>query len=104
MGNIYKKKLDGRQLVYLYIGLCANTLGTALMEQIAMLNYGYNEIYIITGISAILLMFVHTLWATYIFTLGTANARNYYKKYNIVVWSIWIVLYGINIYTGISLK
>lgn len=104
MGDVYKKKLDGWQLIYLYTSLCANTLSIALMEQISMLDYRHNEIYIITGIAAILLMLVHTLWATYIFTLGTTNARKHYKKYNISVWSIWIILYGISIYTGISLK
>ena len=51
-------------IIFFLFGLCADTLGTALMSQIASANVGNTDpLHAVTGLLAIILMAIHALWA-----------------------------------------
>lgn len=58
------------------LGLLADSVGTALMENIARLTHLHDEIHTVTGIIAILLMFIHAMWAIWTYVKGSERARN----------------------------
>ena len=62
-GERLQKKLKFWHIAFFLIGLIADTVGTSLMEHIAELTHLHDEIHTVTGTIAILLMFVHALWA-----------------------------------------
>lgn len=55
----------------------------------------------ITGMSAILLMLFHAIWATMVIVKDDENMKLKFHKFSIVVWIIWLIpmisgiIYGI---------
>ena len=45
----------------------------------------------ITGITAIILMFVHATWATIVLLQKNENAVQSFHKFSISVWIIWLI-------------
>ena len=62
-GERLQRKLKFWHLIFFLLGLLADTVGTSLMEHIAELTHLHDEMHTVTGAIAILLMFVHALWA-----------------------------------------
>lgn len=85
------------------LGLLADSVGTALMENIARLTHLHDEIHTVTGIIAILLMFVHAMWAIWTYVKGSEKAKEHFNRFSIVVWCIWLIPYCIGVYLGMSL-
>ncbi|MCP9610641.1 HsmA family protein [Coprobacter tertius] len=98
-----QKELKGWHVGFFLAGLCADTLGTGLMEHIAHLTHLHDRIHTITGIIAILLMFVHAIWALWTYYKGSLKAREHFNRFSIIVWCIWLIPYCIGIYLGMSL-
>ena len=73
-----KKKLKFWHIAFFLIGLIADTVGTSLMEHIAELTHLHDEIHTVTGTIAILLMFVHALWAIWTYVKGSAKAKKHF--------------------------
>lgn len=102
-GERLQKKLRFWHLIFFLLGLLADTIGTGLMEHIARLTHLHDEVHTVTGIIAILLMFVHAMWAIWTYTKGSEKAKEHFNRFSIVVWIIWLIPYCIGVYLGMSL-
>lgn len=102
-GERLQKKLRFWHLVFFLLGLLADTVGTGLMEHIARLTHLHDEVHTVTGIIAILLMFIHAMWAIWTYTKGSEKAKEHFNRFSIVVWIIWLIPYCIGVYLGMSL-
>ena len=85
-----QKQLKGWHLFMFWGGLICDTLGTGAMGKIAggMLQFNFHGI---TGLSAILLMLFHAIWATRVIIQRDENAKLKFHKFSIVVWIIWLI-------------
>lgn len=102
-GERLRKKLRFWHLIFFLLGLLADTIGTGLMEHIARLTHLHDEVHTVTGIIAILLMFIHAMWAIWTYTKGSEKAKEHFNRFSIVVWIIWLIPYCIGVYLGMSL-
>ena len=84
-GERLQKRLKFWHLVFFLLGLLADSVGTALMENIARLTHLHDEIHTVTGIIAILLMFIHAMWAIWTYVKGSERAKEHFNRFSIVV-------------------
>lgn len=101
-GERIQKKLKFWHLVFFLLGLVADTVGTALMENIARMTRLHDELHTVTGMVAILLMFVHASWAIKTYVKGSEKAKAHFNRFSIFVWSVWLIPYFIGMYLGMS--
>ena len=71
-GERIQRKLKFWHIIFFLLGLLADTVGASLMEHIAELTHLHDEMHTVTGVIAILLMFVHALWAIWTYVKGNA--------------------------------
>lgn len=102
-GERIQKKLKAWHVAFFVAGLFADAVGTGLMEQIAQMTGLQDNLHTITGIIAIVLMFIHALWALWTYFKGSRKAKAHFNRFSIVVWCIWLISYCIGIYLGMSL-
>lgn len=102
-GERIQKKLKAWHVAFFIAGLFADAVGTGLMEQIAQMTGLHDNLHTITGIAAIILMFIHALWALWTYFKGSRKAKAHFNRFSIVVWCIWLIPYCIGIYLGMSL-
>lgn len=102
-GERLQKKLKAWHLIFFIAGLCSDTVGTALMEHIAHLTHLHDRVHTITGLIAIILMFIHAGWAVWTYFKGTPQAKAHFNRFSIFVWCIWLIPYFIGMYLGMSL-
>lgn len=92
--GVWSEKKQGElkkwHLLVFYLGLVFDTLGTTLMSKIAKGVFEFN-FHGITGILAIILVFVHALWATIVLIKNDEKAKANFHKFSIVVWAIWLI-------------
>lgn len=102
-GERIQRKLKAWHVAFFVAGLFADAVGTGLMEQIAQMTGLQDNLHTITGIIAIVLMFIHALWALWTYFKGSRKAKAHFNRFSIVVWCIWLIPYCIGIYLGMSL-
>lgn len=102
-GEKLQKKLKLWHIAFFLLGLCADTIGTTLMEHIAYLTRLHDPLHTITGFIAIILMFIHAVWAVWTYFRGTEKAKIRFNRFSIIVWFIWLIPYGIGVYLGMTL-
>ena len=102
-GERIQKKLKAWHVAFFVAGLFADAVGTGLMEQIAQMTGLQDNLHTITGIIAIVLMFIHALWALWTYFKGSRKAKAHFNRFCIVVWCIWLIPYCIGFYLGMSL-
>lgn len=96
-------KLKAWHLVFFIAGLFADAIGTGLMEQIAQMTHLHDSLHTITGIIALVLMFIHALWAIWTYLKGSLKAKKHFNRFSIIVWIIWLIPYCIGVYMGMAL-
>ena len=82
-------RLRGWHLLFFWLGLAFDAMGTRLMSQIAgglRLN-----LHGLTGLLAIVLMLAHTLWASLVLWRRDEAALTSFHKFSLVVWLIWLI-------------
>ena len=84
-------RLKGWHLVFFWCGLAFDTTGTGMMFEMAG-GIG-TDIHSITGLSAIILMVIHAIWATTVFMRKDEKAITSFHRFSIIVWSIWLIPY-----------
>jgi len=93
--GVWSERFAGRlkvwHLFFFWSGLAFDTIGTGIMFEVAE-NIGA-DIHSITGILAILLMFVHAVWATAVLLRKDEKAITNFHRFSVVVWSIWLIPY-----------
>lgn len=92
--GVWSEKIQGRlktwHFVMFCLGLIFDTLGTTLMSKLAENGFQLN-FHGITGLLAIILMFVHALWAAIVLFKNNEKAKANFHKFSIVVWIIWLI-------------
>ena len=106
--GVWSERIQGGlkfwHLVLFLLGLLCDAVGTALMAYIAQLAYLRNELHMVTGVVAILIMFVHAMWAIWIYVQGSPQAKSHFSSFSIGVWFVWLIPYFIGVYLGMSLQ
>ncbi|MCP4422371.1 MAG: TIGR03987 family protein [Chloroflexi bacterium] len=93
--GVWGERIQGRlkwwQLVFFGLGLICDTWGTGLMfEFVGGMTY---DVHGISGLIAILLMFVHAIWALVVLLKKDENAIQNFHKFSVAVWAIWLIPY-----------
>ena len=84
-------KLKAWHLLFFILGLVCDTVGTGMMfEYIGGMTF---DVHGISGLIAIILMFIHALWALIVLLKKDERAINNFHKFSIVVWFIWLIPY-----------
>jgi uncharacterized repeat protein (TIGR03987 family) len=84
-------------LALFWLGLIFDTIGTTLMSQLAggwQLN-----IHGVLGVTAIVLMLVHSAWATIAITFKQQSVLKKFHTFSVAVWSLWMI----SLVTGFAL-
>ena len=84
-------RLKGWHLIFFWGGLIFDTTGTGIMLEIAG-GLGF-DIHGLTGVIAILLMFIHAIWATVVLALKNEKAITSFHHFSVFVWAIWLIPY-----------
>jgi len=94
--GVWSEKLQGglkkKHIVIFCLGLVFDTLGTTMMGIISEGGFEFN-FHGITGLTAILLMLFHAIWAMVVLHKNDENMKKNFHKFSIVVWLIWLVPY-----------
>ena len=78
-------------LAFFVLGLICDTWGTGLMLDFA--GGMTLDIHGITGLIAIVLMFIHAVWAAVVLIRKDEDAIQNFHKFSVVVWLIWLIPY-----------
>jgi uncharacterized repeat protein (TIGR03987 family) len=90
-GERFAGRLKAWHLVFFWLGLLCDTWGTGLMFEMAGgLTYNLHGL---TGLLAIVLMFIHAVWATIVLLRKNEKLIVSFHKFSIVVWVIWLIPY-----------
>ena len=87
-------------IVLFYLGLTCDTTGTACMSFIAQ-NGSQNPVHAMTGALAIILMIVHAVWATIVYSKKNPATLARFHRLSIGVWLVWLVPYICGMLMGI---
>lgn len=78
-----KKELKSWHLIFFWLGLIADSLGTIYVErQVGVIIYNFHTI---TGILGLMLMLVHTVWATAIIVINNPKQLSNFHKFSLFV-------------------
>lgn len=85
-----QKRLKIWHTVLFWAGLASDTIGTTAMSMIAGSLFK-STFHGITGVSAIILMLFHALWATYVLFKKDEKMILKFHSFSIFVWIIWLI-------------
>jgi uncharacterized repeat protein (TIGR03987 family) len=93
--GVWGERISGRlkwwHLVFFVLGLICDTWGTGMMfEMVGGMTF---DVHGITGVIAILLMFIHAVWAFVVLVRKDENAIKNFHKFSVAVWAIWLIPY-----------
>lgn len=93
--GVWSERLSGRlkpwHLAFFWTGVLFDTTGTGLMFEMAG-GLGFN-LHAITGLLAIILMFIHAAWASLVLIRKDENAILNFHRFSLLVWLIWLIPY-----------
>ena len=93
--GVWSERIQGRlkvwHTVFFWFGLVCATWGTGLMfEFVGGMSY---DIHGFSGVLAIVLMFIHAIWATFVLIKKDEKMIANFHKFSIAVWLIWLIPY-----------
>jgi uncharacterized repeat protein (TIGR03987 family) len=93
--GVWGERLSGRlkvwHTVFFWLGIICDTWGTSLMfKMVGGLTY---DIHGLSGLLAIILMFIHAVWATVVLVKKDEKMITSFHKFSVVVWLIWLIPY-----------
>jgi uncharacterized repeat protein (TIGR03987 family) len=93
--GVWSERIAGElkkwHLAFFVLGLITDTWGTGLMIEFSGgLTF---DIHGTTGLIAIMLMFIHALWAYLVLRKNDENAIRNFHKFSVLVWFIWLIPY-----------
>ena len=87
-------------LFFFWMGFICDTWGTGMMFEMAE---GMTlDVHGLTGLLAIILMFVHAVWATIVLLRRDERWINNFHKFSVAVWVIWLVPYLSPMFLGLG--
>lgn len=86
----YQLTLKWWHVIVFWLGFVCDSIGTHAMGQIVggMFQYNFHSI---TGVVALILMFFHVVWATWVMIKDNLIMKKQFHKFSIVVWGIWLI-------------
>ena len=91
-------RLKGWHLIFFWLGLACDTIGTAIMMDYA--GGLTADVHGVTGVAAILLMIIHAIWATVVLARKDERAIVNFHKFSVLVWAIWLIPYFSGVIMG----
>lgn len=93
--GVWSERFAGRlkvwHLVFFWLGLICDTWGTGLMLEMAGgLTF---DLHGLSGLLAIVLMFIHAVWATIVLLKKNELLIVRFHKFSVAVWLIWLIPY-----------
>lgn len=93
--GVWSERISGRlkpwHLLFFVLGLICDTWGTGMMlEYVGGMAF---DVHGITGLIAIVLMFIHAIWALVVLLKTDESAITNFHKFSVVVWFIWLIPY-----------
>lgn len=92
--GVWSEKISGTlkrwHLVLFWIGFVFDTTGTTLMGKLANDAFSVN-FHSLTGITAIILMLIHAVWATAVLLRNNEEQKKKFHKFSILVWALWMI-------------
>lgn len=88
----FQKTLKPWHVIIFWLGLACDTIGTTLMEKMAEAGSLFS-FHGITGLSAILLMLFHAVWATIVLLKKDTKMMTTFHTLSVIVWFIWLIPY-----------
>jgi len=93
--GVWSERIQGRlkpwHLVLFVFGLICDTWGTGMMfEFVGGMQF---DIHGISGLLAIILMFVHAVWAAVVLVRKDEKAILNFHRFSVIVWLIWLIPY-----------
>jgi uncharacterized repeat protein (TIGR03987 family) len=93
--GVWSERIAGQlkwwHLAFFVLGLVCDTWGTGLMFEMA--GGMTFDIHGLSGLLAIVLMFVHALWALFVLIRQDRKAILNFHKFSVGVWCIWLIPY-----------
>ncbi len=94
--GVWSERLAGRlkpwHLAFFGLGLICDTWGTGMMFDLAG-GLDYN-VHALSGVLAIVLMFVHAVWAAAVLRKRDERLITTFHRFSIAVWVIWLIPYS----------
>lgn len=87
----FSGKLQAWHLVCFWCGIICDTWGTGLMFQ--MVGGLTFDVHGLSGLLAIILMFIHAIWATLVLIRKDEKLIKNFHKFSVAVWLIWLIPY-----------
>jgi uncharacterized repeat protein (TIGR03987 family) len=102
--GVWGERIQGRlkpwHLAFFILGLICDTWGTGLMfDYVGGMTF---DIHGITGLIAIILMFIHAAWAAVVLIRKDEKMIVNFHKFSIVVWLIWLIPYFSPMFFGMA--
>lgn len=103
--GVWSEKCQGTlkrwHLVIFWIGFLFDMTGTTLMERLAGAPLSVN-FHSVTGMTAILLMAAHAVWATRTLLWGSRVQKRNFHRFSILVWALWLIPYLSGMIAGMT--
>ncbi len=84
------RRLKFWHLWFFWFGLLCDTIGTTAMAEISGTLFKFN-IHGMTGMTAILLMLLHSIWATIVLVKKDEKRILNFHRFSIFVWIVWMI-------------
>ena len=93
--GVWGERVVGRlkwwNFVFFVLGLICDTVGTGMMfEFVGGMSF---DVHGISGVIAILLMFIHATWALMVLLKMDEAAIKNFHKFSVFVWAVWLIPY-----------
>ena len=93
--GVWSERIQGRLKIwhtaFFWLGLVCDTWGTGMMfNYVGGLSY---DVHGISGLLAIILMFIHAIWATLVLLRKNEKMIVNFHKFSIFVWLVWLIPY-----------
>ena len=93
--GVWGERLMGRlkwwHLVFFALGLTFDTIGTGMM--FGFVGGMTFDVHGISGLVAIVLMFIHAAWALVVLLRKDEKALLNFHKFSVFVWVVWLIPY-----------
>jgi uncharacterized repeat protein (TIGR03987 family) len=87
----FADRLKSWHLAFFWLGLLFDTWGTGMMFEMA--GGMRLDLHGLTGLLAIILMFIHAVWATIVILREDERWITNFHRFSVIVWLIWLVPY-----------
>ncbi len=93
--GVWTEKIQGKlklwHLGLFALGLICDSLGTGIMFRITDgISFSFHGI---AGIIAIILMFIHAIWAAFVLIKNEERKITKFHRYSLIVWTVWLIPY-----------